>query len=147
MSYYMRFVSTSDQPVDISELTTALAEADPHYNVETSEDEATFLLSYAGHTFASVEINHPDDDIFSEEVAELLESLGEESGPETDQVVAAMQRATEIVAFQILIGDGEYDTYELIGPVWEWLFANYQGLLQADEEGFYDVNGLLLQTA
>jgi len=37
-------------------------------------------------------------------------------------------------------------TLELLSPLWEWLLANRRGLIQADGEGFYDGQHLILAT-
>ena len=37
------------------------------------------------------------------------------------------------------------ETLDALGPLWSWLQENRRGMLQADGEGYYDVNGLVLE--
>ena len=36
-------------------------------------------------------------------------------------------------------------TFALFDALWDWLFANRRGILQADSEGFYNADGLLVE--
>ncbi len=38
------------------------------------------------------------------------------------------------------------ETLDKIVPLWDWLFENYSGLLQADGEGYYDKEQKILKT-
>jgi hypothetical protein len=42
-------------------------------------------------------------------------------------------------------GEESEATLAKLDPLWDWLFAHYNGLSQADNEGFYDQSGLILE--
>jgi hypothetical protein len=76
----------------------------------------------------------------------LLEEVEESEGEGKTKVKRALEQAKAIVALQVLWqGCGTEETMEKLEPLWEWLFANRQGLLQADAEGYYDSSGLILE--
>ncbi len=58
-----------------------------------------------------------------------------------------LQEAQATVAVRVLSQGRETGaTLEKIDPLWDWLFDEYRGLLQADGEGYYDANGQILAT-
>lgn len=145
MGYYMRFVSTDARPVVPAELRDALAAVSPTYNVEIDDLAAT--ISYDGDVIAHVEINVPGDGLFDQERAELVEFANAVAGDEAakTRVVNTLQTATGIVAAQVLFGTGHTETtLARLDPLWVWLFGNRTGLLQADDEGYYDPSHVVL---
>ena len=53
-----------------------------------------------------------------------------------ERVLATLDTARGIVAAQVLPGAyDEHDAPTRLDPLWQWLFANRKGLLQADGEG------------
>jgi hypothetical protein len=141
----MRFVSTDEQPVTTGPLRDALVAAGSAYEVQL--DDVALTIVHAGARIAHVEINVPGDGLFDEEREELIESLSVAAGDDSAKanVVASLRAARTIVAAQVLFGTGDTDsTLKALDPLWQWLFRNRRGLLQADGEGYYDARGLVL---
>ena len=56
-----------------------------------------------------------------------------------------MKRAKVIVAIRVLWQEREVEpTMEMLDPVWDWFFETHDGLLQADGEGYYDKDELII---
>lgn len=141
----MRFVSTDAAPIQCEELSKVLTTISRSYAVQVETSVAT--IAYGGALLAYVEINTPGDGLFDEERSELLEFARE--APETAgklRVLKTLESATTIVAAQVLYGTGDTETtLARLDPLWEWLFDNRAGLLQADGEGYYHRGQLLLE--
>ena len=61
-------------------------------------------------------------------------------------MAAAVGGARSLVAVQVLWDGEEADAaLALLDPLWAWLFRERPGLLQADGEGFYDSERLILR--
>jgi hypothetical protein len=84
--------------------------------------------------------------LFDDERAELIESADQGEGPGKAAVLETLRDARIILAVQVLFGNGDpEETLDALDPLWSWLQENRQGLLQADGEGYYDANGLILE--
>ena len=144
MSYYLRFLSTDPRPVTLDDLGTALSTADRSYLVE--EDAAGALIHFGDRLIAQLEINLPGDGLFEEELAELRELAEEGTGTGRGRVTSVVDGARSLVAVQVLWDGEEADAaLALLDPLWQWLFRERPGLLQADGEGFYDAERLILR--
>ena len=57
-----------------------------------------------------------------------------------------LRRATAIVCLQVLWqGRDSEATFSKIDLLWQWLFLFRRGVMQADGEGFYDEDGLIVE--
>jgi hypothetical protein len=80
-----------------------------------------------------------------EELEELLEDVGEAEGDGLERVKRLLQDARFTIAVRVLWqGRESKATLEKIDPLWEWLFDQYRGLLQADGEGYFDASRRIL---
>ncbi len=71
--------------------------------------------------------------MFDEEIEELTEEVQEKRSRNKKRVAEVLQQAKAIVAVRVLSqGRDEEETMEKLVPLWEWLFVNRTGLLQAD---------------
>ena len=60
----------------------------------------------------------------------------------------ALTNATSIIAVRVLWQGREPEpTLEKLDALWNWLLSNRTGLMQADDEGYYDSSGLILSVA
>ena len=76
----------------------------------------------------------------------MLSFLEESEGKNREAVECVLKNARRIVSVRVLVQDRESEeTLAGIQPLWNWLFATRGGLLQADGEGYYDANGLILE--
>jgi hypothetical protein len=148
MGYYMRFFDTSDDPLTIGAIETAIKKQDPAYRLDTPKDaEIPQADLYRGESlFAQIEINQPGDDLFDAEIQEMIEFLEETEGENRKRVENVLRTARRIVSVQVLYQGRELEqTLSGIDPLWEWLFSTRKGLLQADGEGYYDRHDLILE--
>jgi hypothetical protein len=147
MGYYMRYVSDDDRETNISIVERALRALDAKYGVE-KDTAATNIgeLTYDGEVYGSIEINESGEELFEEEIEELKENIGDISDRKAKTVIQALTNAKTIIAIQVLFQDRTIEeTLIRIDPLWNWLFDNRKGLLQADGEGYYGKSGLVLE--
>jgi hypothetical protein len=143
MGYYMRFITTDTNLIDLAKLGEVLQNQDAKYRLEIQGKDAT--LHYDNEAYADLEINLPGDGLFEEEIAELLEFLEDTKGSKKKRVQAVLKDAKQIFATQVLFGGRDLElTFDRIDPIWVHLFDHHQGLLQADGEGYYDAPEHLL---
>ncbi len=143
MGYYMRFITTDTDLIDLVKLGEVLQSTDPKYALEIQGKDAT--LNYDNDAYADLEINLPGDGLFEEEIEELLEFLEDAKGSKKRRVQAVLKDAKQIFAAQVVFGGRDLElTFDRIDPIWVHLFGQHQGLLQADGEGYYDAPEHLL---
>jgi len=147
MGYYMRFILDDERHVSLDLFESALKAVDRAYAIERDEkDDIEGVLTYDGDVYGKIEINHPGDGLFDEEIEELIDKVNIAAGERKSKVLKVLSGAGNIIAVQVLFGErASEDTIDKISPLWEWLLANRGGLLQADDEGYYDREGLILE--
>lgn len=148
MGYYMRFFDTSEKPLTIGEIEGALRQVDPTYRLEAPESGKVPQadLFFRDGLYAEIEINAPGDGLFEDEIAEMLEFLEDAEGKGRKRVEEVLKGARRIVSVRVLGQNRESeDTLAGIDPLWRWLFSTRAGLLQADGEGYYDADELVLE--
>ena len=146
MGYYMRFVVTDDGDVSLSKINAGLKQIDAAYLVEFDSDaDDAGHLTHGGDTYGALEINRRGDGLFDQEIDELKQLLEASEGERKPEVSQVLSDAKVIIALQVLQQGRATDeeTLARVDPLWEWLFANYKGLMQADAEGYYDASGLV----
>lgn len=63
-----------------------------------------------------------------------------------ERVLAFLRQVHVRLVVRVLWGGrGGNETLDRLDPLWEWLMVNYKGLLQADDEGFYEGRKLILK--
>ena len=141
MSYYVRYISTDVTDTTRSTLQQALKERDSQYFIAESGE-----LKHGEEVYGVVEINRPGDGLFEEEIEELKEFVEDVRGKRKPDVLKTLDDAKAIVAVQVLFGDRQTEaTLQKLDPLWEWLISHRSGLLQADDEGYYDQTGRILK--
>lgn len=147
MGYYMRFFDTTDQPLPLATLDAALKQFDSAYriqiNAKATRPQGT--LHHGDALYGEIEINQPGDGLFDEELQEHLEALADADEDERTEVEQTLRTARRSIVVRVLWQGRDVEpTLVRIDPLWEWLFENRTGLLQADGEGYYDEDGLIL---
>ena len=141
MSYYVRYISTDVTDTTRSTLQQALKERDSQYFIAESGE-----LKHGEEVYGVVEINRSGDGLFEEEIEELKEFVKDVRGKRKPDVLKTLDDAKAIVAVQVLFGDRQTEaTLQKVDPLWEWLISHRSGLLQADDEGYYDQTGRILK--
>lgn len=145
MGYYMRYFTSDARPVSLSEMEAGLRLFDPAYGITTEGDSAE--LRYGDGLYGVIEINRPGDGLFEDEIAEEIEQIRDNDSPNRERVIQALRNANATIAIQVIYQDRDAEsTFATMNLLWKWLFANRQGLLQADGDGYYDEFGLILGT-
>jgi hypothetical protein len=146
----MRFFDTTKKSLAISEIDGALKEVDPKYRLDIPGKAKIPQadLYHGDNLCGELEINKPGDGLFDDEIEEMLEFLEDAKGKSRQTVEKVLRGAKRIVVMRVLSqGRKAKQTFARLDPLWEWLFANRTGLLQADGEGYYDKVKLILKEA
>lgn len=146
MGYLMRYISTDARPITLTLIETALKQVDSAYAIVNIEVDDLGDLMYGDTQCAIIEINRPGDDMFEDDLSEFQDLVGKGDSPGERLVRETLANATALIVIEALWqGENAEPVLTKIDPLWDWLFANYQGLSQADSEGFYDLAGLILE--
>jgi hypothetical protein len=141
MGYYLRYLITDDRAISLEQIHRGLERIDSAYSITPDGD-----LKYGIDVYGEIELNSPSDGLFDEEIAEFKDELGfmPQSVAKT-KVVDILNRTNTIVAVRVLWGGRPTEqTLVRLSPLWAWLFANYEGVLYADVEGYYGADKPLL---
>lgn len=143
MGDFIRYIITVAHDLTLDGLNQALKEVDPEFSI--IPDRASTIsgdLLHGSEVYGEIELNRPGDQVFSEDLDDLRDELIDIEGAEKNTVLHAFDEATGMIALEL--SEEGHQHYRRIDPVWDWLFEHYPGLLQIDEEGYYDQNNQLL---
>ncbi len=144
MSYFMRYILTRDD-LSLSDLDTALRQIDPQFAIQIDQSAAdTGDLYYGEDVYGELSVNRAGDLVFKEDLDELRDVLKDIDDPLKGHVLSALDSARTMVALHVLqAGDENPD---ILDQLWDWLFDHFAGLLQVDDEGYYNRDSLVLPT-
>ena len=146
MGYYMRYISADERPLSLAQIGEILVTIDPRYVIRPTDLDELVEVVYDDKLYGQIEINAPGDELFEDDISAFVEMLGAPTSQEERLVTATLAAATEIIAVEMFWeGTASEATFALFDPLWDWLFANRRGILQADTEGFYSADGLLVE--
>jgi hypothetical protein len=146
MGYYMRYIMADNRVINLATLVDALKALDSAYAFHPDQVPDMGDLFYSGQKIAQMEINHPGEEIFEDDIAEFGDMLGTADDPLAQIVLNTLKNANLLLAVEAFWAEGRAeDTLTHLDPLWDWLFANRHGILQADGEGFYDASGLIVE--
>ncbi len=146
--HYQRFIQADARPLDLARLEASLRKIDPAWSVARREDRVseTAALLRADDRFGDLEINRPGEEIFREEIEELIEIAEYTPGPKQDLVLDRLRKAKALVVLDVRWGDREREeTRTALEPLWRLLLTEHEGLKHEDGEGFSDATGVILQ--
>jgi hypothetical protein len=156
VGYYIRYVFDTEQRPTLSELGALFAQLDAGYAVEpvqrTPELDAEAPpgsiwadIKLGGDHIGALQLRDVHDPGSDEELQALLDEL-EDLEDEAEDASSALWNATGILTVQVLWkGDEHAESLRRLNPLWKALLTHYGGVLQADGEGYYDVEGLFLE--
>ncbi|MBH23409.1 MAG: hypothetical protein CMH57_02885 [Myxococcales bacterium] len=147
MGYCMRYITTSSPAPTLGELRDALVSIDARYRLDvTSEAPPSAGVHFDDVALGELAIHVAGDAAFAEEVGELLGGLKGAVGDDPASVRAVLEGASAIIALRVIFGDRDPDeTLDTLDPIWGWFMETHEGLIQADDEGYYDDSGLILE--
>jgi hypothetical protein len=146
VSAYLRYITTSADRITLEMLQDGLARIDPDYNVLSTEvDKVHGDLMYGETLLGTLELNLPGDEVFEDDVIELIALVRHSPDDRRPQVLDVLEAAQSIVAVRARwTGYDPESVFEKIDPLWDYLFTHFAGLLQIDGDGFYDNEGPVL---
>ncbi|MFG0329197.1 MAG: hypothetical protein ACF8PN_04790 [Phycisphaerales bacterium] len=157
MGYWLRAFCGSERCPTIDNLCTALRERGravqiliPKTTGGHDPDWSQCLIKYDPERLPIIidinRANDPNDDTVEEEIKEFFEFLEDAAeGPAKSRVIGHLKKTRFIIAAQIPTADIVDAGYEATDTLFQWLIDEYEALSQADYEGFYDENGLILE--
>ncbi len=148
MGDFIRYLFTSPIPdLSLASIEVGLKAVDAAFSI--FPDPATGNsgdLLYAGEIYGELEFNRNGDQVFDEDIADLRDqivAIGMGSIDDLDSddegfavVEQALLSAAGMIALRLF--EAGHEHYQRIDLFWDWLFEHYPGVLQIDEEGFYD---------
>jgi hypothetical protein len=142
MAYYLRYISTDERPILLAELEAALKSIDPKYSIVGTDRSGR--LKYGRGLYALLDVTQAANG-GGDEIAELREEVEAIGGANSQQVLQFLDSSTEVLTLEVKWQSRSTDeTLDRFGLLWEWLLANRQGLIQADGEGYYQGEELIL---
>lgn len=146
MGYFMRYITADEQILNLADVCGVIKAISPHYQIRPTDLDDLVEVLYDDKVYGQIEMNMPGDELFDDDISAFLEMIGEPKSQEENLVTATLKTATQIIAMEMFWeGTNSEGTFALFDPLWDWLFANCRGILQADSEGFYSADGLLVE--
>ncbi len=146
MGYYLRYFMADTRPIQLQQIKDRFESLDPAYGLEPDIVDDLGRLTYNGKLIALIEINRAGEEIFDDDLDEFKALIGTPTTEAEHRVYAHLTDATAIIAVEAFWKEADMeDTLSRIDPLWEWLFSQRAGILQADGEGFYDPHGLIVE--
>jgi hypothetical protein len=141
VGYYMRYYVDDERPIALEEIQAGLQEIDPAFALGDDGD-----LHRGDQLLAELELNLRGTERFDEELSEFLEQLEDSDEDARPRVERCLRAARAVVVARVLWqGCSTDETVDLLSPLWTWLLENRRGLIQADGEGFYEGDELILE--
>jgi hypothetical protein len=135
----MRYFLTGPNIPAAATIEAALKAVHPAYALDASS------LTFNGERYADIEMTTAVDQLFQEEIDEFRVEVVQGRGRHRKTILDTLNSTSAIIVAQVLPqGRTIEEALAKLEPLWEWLFVQYPGLLQADDEGFYNQSGLLL---
>lgn len=148
MAHYQRFLLTDEAPFSLAQLDAGLKRADPAWAVAdvSPRPAETGTLSFNGERCGLLELNRAGEEIFKEELQELVDIVRWTPGPQQTVVQQTLNKTKAILALESSWDDREpADSERMLAPLWDWLFAHRKGLKHEDGRGFSDATGVILE--
>jgi hypothetical protein len=143
VSYLMRFILTEGVPPSLDSIDGALKAIDMAFAItRDAADGAAGDLHYSDEIYGEIEINQRGDPLCDEDIEDFKEELNKQDDPNRVIALDALARATGMIVLRVLRAGHENPA--ILNHLWDWLFATRAGLLQVDEEGFFDHERLVV---
>jgi hypothetical protein len=147
MGYYIRFIVYDEKDIALDAIEKGIKGIDPEFNLDEWDRECEFAeLLHGDDLYGELEITRLEQDDVDEEITELIEEAEDAIEGDKGKVIKLLKKAKVMLVIRVLWQNRDAQaTINTIAPIWEWLFENYQGLLQVDGEGYFDKEHQILQ--
>ena len=143
MGDFIRFILTEEVDLSLAVIEAGLKVVDPQFSIFPDQAAPnTGDVIYSSEVYGEIEVNRPGDVEFQEDILDLRDELKVFTDEEKAPILQAFEQATGMIAFQL--SEAGHENYRRIDPFWDWLFDHYRGLLQIDDEGYYDAHDQIL---
>ncbi len=143
MGDFIRYILTGENDLTLDLIEAGLKAVDDAFSL--FRDPATTNSAdvlHGSEVMGEIEVNRPADQEFQEDIEDLRDELADVDDPVKAEILRIFDQATGMIAFQLV--ESGHEHYGVIDPFWDWLFDHYPGLLQIDEEGYYNASEQLL---
>jgi len=145
MGEYWRYFYT-DGAITLDDLEKGFQSLDRRFALQRDAAANNIAdLAYGDDIYGEIEINSPQGELYQEDVEMLREQLADaapEEAPAVARIEAVFTSARGLVALRPT--DFGIVHFDRIAPIWDWLMARWPGLLQVDDDGYYDRDGTVL---
>jgi len=159
MGYYTRAFCKSDAKPTLSQILAHINSLGFDFKLQANLSEVEqkttewkdFELIYkVGKLPILVECNNVSDEdgLAKEEIEEFIDEIGEAGilAFNKKKIVRHLQATKYIVVSQLPTSDIDDDGYNANGELLKFFKDNYEGIIQADGEGFYEGTKIILKT-
>jgi len=152
MGYYTRVFCRADRSPAFNEIQAYMSTLNPSYKLEGEVDNnnvywTSFEFFYkAEKRPIPVELNWCDEEesVGKEELAEFLEEIGSAGWSIKKRTVIKWLKRTKFIICNQLLSDLDEDGYTANDRLMQFFVERYEGMIYAENEGFYGRNGSLL---
>jgi hypothetical protein len=154
MSYYTRIFCTSDETPTIQEILDNVKMAGfnliLHEKYENIHLNSNYWKNFAFYYKKNkkpiiVEITKEDDELFKKEINEFLKEIGSAVFSSSKRkVINHLKKTKFIIANELRTEDIDDDGYNANGELLEYISDVYDGIIQADGEGFYQGSKIII---
>jgi hypothetical protein len=142
MGDYIRFIS-GDCSLTLKQIEAIFKAVDEAFTfVRDPSSETHCEVYYDSQVLAALDIHESEDDLFEEDIQTLIEEVMATDEPRKGFVLSRLRGAAWLLALELY--EAGHVGYDRIDQVWDMLFERCSGLLQIDEEGYYDMDGEVL---
>jgi hypothetical protein len=142
MGDYIRFIS-GDCTLSLRQIEAIFKAVDEAFTFLGDASSPTHCeVYYDSQVLAALDVHHADDDLFEEDIQMLAEQVMATDEPRKGFVLSRLRAANWLLALELY--EAGHIGYDRIDQVWDMLFEQCSGLLQIDEEGYYDMDGEVL---
>jgi hypothetical protein len=148
MGYYLRVFCTSEKLPALRDVfgwsaSEGIELQAPSADLDARDwDQAEIIYKADKQPFVA---ERNTDELLREEVEEFIEFLEDvDDSPERDRVINHLRQSRAVVATQLL-GDIDDDGYTAVGTFLSFFADHAGGLIQADGEGFYEGDRLIVE--
>lgn len=153
MPYYVRAFCTDNARPSIDELEAALKQDNPVARIETDDDRSSSAWTQAEFYYnaerqpvvVEINVNDEDESLAAEETREFLEEVGDPGFSLSKRRVISQLRNTRFTVCCQLLSDIDDDGYNWNGELLDYYVKNHGGMIQADGEGFYRGNKIIVK--
>lgn len=151
MPYYVRAFCKSDKVPMIDELEKSLQLEYPQVRINTEDSRESswsnaefFYKDGKEPVIIECNINDSTESLAAEECKEFIEEISNPGLSISKRNVINHLKNTKYIISCQLLNDIDDDGYHLNGELLKYFVSNHQGLIQADGEGFYKGQNLII---